>query len=247
MSAFLKIDRCQSCRRDLSWEWIPPPTLKGTRLAGTGVWRSTLVDGLCPDCIEADRVRLQNDRRAGALRAQFERIIGGPKPCRQFTFDQYRISPGNRMAVECAEKFDAATQNIYFWGPCGVGKTHLAVALARASFTRGASISMVTPFQLVRRLRMKSPEEEQQVIDAFVRLGVLVVDDLGSGGDTPFARQVLQEILDARDFQERGGLVVTSQYPPEALARRWNDHAIPSRLHGMCRIVQIRGVDGRAA
>src|SRR5262245_32147327 len=52
MSAFLKIDRCSACRRELPWEWVPPVTLAGRTLAGTGVWRSGLVDDRCAGCAE---------------------------------------------------------------------------------------------------------------------------------------------------------------------------------------------------
>jgi DNA replication protein DnaC len=93
---------------------------------------------------------------------------------------------------------------------------------------------------LVRKLRMKTPEEEQQTIDGFIRVGVLVIDGLGVGSDTAYARQVLQEILDGRDFHDRGGLVVTSRFSLAGLGRRLTDDAIPSRLAGMCRLVEIR-------
>ena len=102
---------------------------------------------------------------------------------------------------------------------------------------------MATPSQLVRQLRMKPPHEEQQAIDGFVRADVFILDDFGRTIDTPYAQLVLQEILDARDFRDRGGLVVTSRYSPGALARRLNDDAIPARLAGTCRIVPMTGPD----
>lgn len=95
---------------------------------------------------------------------------------------------------------------------------------------------------------MKPPEEEQQAIDRLVEADVLVVDELGNG-ESAYGRLILQEILDARDFADRGGLIVTSQFSVSALARRWNERSIPSRLAGMCRVVEVRGGSptGRAA
>jgi DNA replication protein DnaC len=92
---------------------------------------------------------------------------------------------------------------------------------------------------------MKSPEDEQRVLEGFIRVPVLVVDDVGAGSETAYARQALQEILDGRDFEDRGGLVVTSQFSLNALSGRLNDRSIPSRLAGMCRVIEIRGPDHR--
>ena len=167
------------------------------------------------------------------------------KPYRDFTFERYDVTPGNRDAVEFAKQFDRFKDNLYLWGLWGVGKTHLAMALLRRCFARGASSAVVTPARLVRKLRMKTPDEEQQAVDHFIRMDVLLIDDLGVGGDSPYARQVLQEILDGRDFNDRGGLVVTSQHSIKALARRLTDGAIPSRLAGMCRVIGITGPDRR--
>ena len=90
---------------------------------------------------------------------------------------------------------------------------------------------------------MKDPLQEQAAVDDFVSVEVLVLDDLGD--DTPFSRQLLQEILDFRDFHYRAGLVVTSKYSLDDLATKLADDTIPSRLAGMCQVVEIQGIDHR--
>ena len=246
MTAFLKIDRCTSCRQETPWEWVPPVLLRGEPLAGTGVWRSALIDGLCPRCADARERARQRERHVQTLREQFIRMVGGVKPYRDFTFEKYQVTRENRLAFQRARAFDPSRDNLYLWGPCGVGKTHLAVAILRQWFGRGASGALVTPFKLIRKLRMKPPDEEQLAIDGFIGVGVLVIDDLGVGSDTVYARQILQEILDGRSFSDRAGLVVTSPYSLLGLARRLNDRTISSRLGGLCRVVEIQGPDHRS-
>jgi DNA replication protein DnaC len=56
---------------------------------------------------------------------------------------------------------------------------------------------------------------------------VLLLDDLGTGQETAYSRQILQEILDGRDFQDRPGLVVTSSYSLDGLAQKMgHDHVL---------------------
>jgi len=245
MTAFLKIEECKLCHRDIPWEWVPAILLGGKSLAGTGVWRSHLVGGQCPTCFAATEIKRKKDDEAQDLREAVIRLLGGEKPYRRFTFEGFQATPGNRLAFEKAKQFNSQSDNVYFWGSCGVGKTHLAYAIARQSFDQKQRVTILFAPQLTRKLRMKDPDTEQQSIDHFIRMDTLVIDDLGMGNETPYARQILQEILDGRDFRDRNGLVVTSKYSLTGLAQKLNDDTIPSRLAGICRVIELKGLDHR--
>jgi DNA replication protein DnaC len=245
MTAFLKIDCCQSCRQDTPWDFVPPIMIGSKPLVGTGVWRTQLLDGRCPACVaasEADRTREREDR---ALRLRLIELLGGTKPQREFTFERYRPDPGNTVALQAAKQFDPSRDNLYLWGRTGVGKTHLAYAIAGERLQHRDTVAVLRASGLTRKLRMRTPDEEQQGIDQFVRVSVLVLDEMGIGTETAYSKQVLQEILDGRDFNDRGGLIVTSMYSPFGLATRWSDNSIPSRLAAMCRVIEVRGLDHR--
>lgn len=153
--------------------------------------------------------------------------------------------PGNQVAYERSKNFNPAAENLYLWGPCGVGKTHLVWATARRCFEETLSVAILAAYQLSRKIRMKDPQDEQAAIDEFARAEVLVLDEMGSGPYTAFSRQVLQEILDGRDFNDRAGLLVTSKYSLSTLAENLNDDTLPSRLAGMCQVVEVKGSDRR--
>lgn len=245
MTAFLKIDDCRTCHRSLPWEWVPAVLLGPRPLAGTGVWRSQLIDGHCTACrtaLEAERAKQQ---RALARRRELVDLLGGERPYREFTFERYQVTPGNRLAYERCRDFNPALENLYLWGPCGVGKTHLAYAAGRRCFEETLSVAILPAFQLSRKMRMKDPAQEQAALDEFIRVDTLVMDDVGAGPNSPYSRQLLREILDGRHFADRAGLVATSNYSLDELAFRLGDDSIASRLAGLCRLIAIQGPDVR--
>lgn len=237
------VETCRTCDRLVPQEWVPAVLCAGRPLPGTGVWRRDSTDGLCASCFTSGIFAREQKRSSDGLERALVKLMGGPKPYREFTFERYEVTNSNERAYSRARDFSPKTSNLYFWGACGVGKTHLAYAIARAAMERGDSVSIWKPPQLLRAVRMK--EDEQALIDRIVRMRVLVLDDLGIGQETPYARQVLQEILDGRDFQDRGGLVVTSKYSLGNLAEKLNDDTIPSRLAGLCEVIEIGGDDRR--
>src|SRR2546425_1819460 len=97
MTAFLKIDHCKFCHQERSWEWVPPIPLGGKPLAGTGVWRSQLSDGLCPKCVAAMEANRRKEQQAEALRERLIQLLGGEKPYREFTLERYQVTPGNQL------------------------------------------------------------------------------------------------------------------------------------------------------
>jgi len=238
-------ERCFQCKTDVPLEWVDPVHCNGKLLAGTGTWRSPLTDGRCPDCDRTVLATTAEKKRQLDLRLRLIKLGGGEKPYRDFRFDSFEAMAANELAFTRARSFNCTRENLYLWGPCGVGKTHLAFATARRFCEEGRSVEFLRPPQLMRRVRLRDPDEEQRAITRLVRTEVFVLDDFGIGHDTAYARQIFQEILDGRDYNYLGGLVVTSKYSLDALAAKLDDDTISSRLAGMCRVTEVGGVDLR--
>lgn len=195
--------------------------------------------GLCRGC---DYARSE-DR---AFLARLGGILGGQKAVEDFTLANYQVTPGTAEALKAIQAFDPEKDNLYLWGSCGVGKTHLSCALARKFITKRAVEALfIKPPELMRKLRLRDPEDEEDEIRRMASMRVFVLDDLGVGKATEFALQVLYEILDRRDMNKRNGLVITSNLSPEDLSKRIGDDRLPSRIFGLCKVIQLVGEDRR--
>src|SRR5215472_4527719 len=143
MTAFLKIDTCNTCHHSLPWEFVPAVMVNGKALPGTGVWRTPLVNGQCAACLAASELQREKERQGVVRRTALIELLGGEKPYREFTFERFQLAPGNRRAFERSKDFNPATENLYLWGACGVGKTHLASAMARRCFEETLAVTIV--------------------------------------------------------------------------------------------------------
>ena len=143
------------------------------------------------------------------------------------------------------------TRPVALLGPCGTGKTHLAVGYLRDWVIEyGSNAWFQRAGTLVRQLRQCCSEHACESEESLVRrLGqecrFLVLDDLGAEALTDFTLQGIYDILDLRYAYDLA-TIVTSNLDVARLAVAYGDRFV-SRLMAMGEVVELSGEDFRLA
>jgi DNA replication protein DnaC len=100
-------------------------------------------------------------------------------------------------------------------GPCGVGKTHLAVAVLKQLVRRGHEALFYDYRELLKEIQNsynpENPITESRLLEPVLSAEVLLLDDLGSSKPSNWALEMIGHILTTR-YNEKRVTLLTSNY-----------------------------------
>ncbi|HXX45910.1 MAG TPA: ATP-binding protein [Candidatus Acidoferrales bacterium] len=171
-----------------------------------------------------------------------------------------------------AEEFPVGSEHgLLLMGPCGVGKTHLAVAALKEIVLRGHSGLFYDYRELLKAIQdsynPESQTTEMSVLEPVLKTELLVLDDVGSSKPSLWALETVGHILNTRYNEKRVTLLTTNFLDAEAAERSATvptprvtgarpapvedsltdrvGKRIRSRLYEMCRTAEIFAPDYR--
>ncbi len=196
------------------------------------------------------------DRRAKLIEAA--KI---PRRHGECSLESYNPSKGNssqllafNYAYRLIREYPLVDRGLVFMGTCGVGKTHLSVAILRGLIEKGIACLFYDFGSLLKEIQNSynpiSQTSELKVLVPIFEAEVVVLDELGALKPTDWVRDTMMQIINTR-YDDRKLTIFTTNYLDERRAER--DETLEdrigvrlrSRLFEMCKTVQIEGEDHR--
>lgn len=133
-----------------------------------------------------------------------------PFPARLETFDfSFQPTVSERLVRELSSlAFLQTATNVVLLGPPGVGKTHLACALALRALEAGYTAMFTTLRQLALAMQSPGPRGGMAALRAYSQPKLLVIDEVGYTRLTVEQAGALFDLVAGR--YERGSIILTS-------------------------------------
>lgn len=189
-----------------------------------------ITDPRCPVCeAEAERERMERDQREARQQHLIRSIerAGIPKRFQSKRLTDFKpASPEQQHALkvctEYAENFEDAIQAgrcMIFCGKAGTGKTHLSTAIANHVILGGRTAIFSSVREIVGAVkatwRKGSAKTEQEALEPFAKVDLLVIDEVGVQFDTEAEKLVMFDVINRR-YNDMRPMIVISNLPMES-------------------------------
>jgi DNA replication protein DnaC len=185
-----------------------------------------------------------------------------PRRYAECSLGNYQPAPDNgsqlqafNYAYSLVRDYPTVERGLLFMGTCGVGKTHLSVAILRELLEKKGVPCLFYEFgALLKEIQNSynpvSQTSELKVLAPVVEAELLVLDELGATKPTDWVRDTMMQIINTR-YNNKKLTIFTTNYtdtrrtPAEETLEDRIGTRLRSRLYEMCKTVMIEGQDFR--
>lgn len=152
--------------------------------------------------------------------------------------------PKAKIVALASARFIAQHEDLLLIGPPGVGKSHIATAIAIGAIRAGYRVLVRSAFDLSQDfLEAEALRERKQLVQRLTKVDLLVIEDFGMKRLGPSAAEDLLEVFVRR--HEKTSTVVTTNRPTQDWGAFLGDvpaaTAILDRFLAQAEIIQLQG------
>lgn len=136
-------------------------------------------------------------------------------------------------------------RSLFINGLVGRGKSWQAFGALRESVTQKKRITWIAQGEpeILQSMRPHPDVDSESVLTRYRKVGLLLIDDLGTSKGSEWVEQMLYRLVNYR-YENALPTIFTSNVEPEEMVAKIGDR-LTSRIAGMCDRVSIKGVDRR--
>lgn len=172
-------------------------------------------------------------------------------------FENFYVDSNNEYAVKVASDYirknidKMQAKGLIITGKSGVGKTHLAAAIANKLIENDKIVLMgrlTTLLDMIKETFRDNNKSENELIELYSNVDMIIIDDLGTEKISSWALEKLYTIIQNRC--ENGlPIIITTRFNKEGLTERFsysNDQdlvdATISKLYQMCYGITLKSI-----
>lgn len=180
------------------------------------------------------------------------------KKLKEYKFDNFKVTDINKKEVEIAKDYTNKCINnklengLIITGNSGVGKTHLAASISNELIEKDILVLMgrlTSLLDMIKETFKDNSKSENELIDLFSNLDMIVIDDLGTEKISQWALDKLYTIIENRN-ENKLPIIITTRFDRQSLLNRFyqsNDkdlsNAIIQKLYQMCYGIELKRYD----
>ena len=174
-----------------------------------------------------------------------------------YNFNNFQINSNNQYAVKVANDYinknnsKLQSNGLIIMGKSGVGKTHLAAAIANKLIENDKIVLMgrlTTLLDMIKETFRDTTKSENELIELYSNVDMIIIDDLGTEKISSWALEKLYTIIQNR-FENGLPIIITTRFDKKGLILRFsysNDQdlidATISKLYQMCYGITLKSM-----